>query len=106
MKLKNIIYGMMCVAALGSCSDKMEYHEYNNYDEDFVKLNFGNVGGLITNIYLSMDVDFGTIAGQFLVLLPMSPNMLIREIRLKTFTMVLGVRRMLKVACGRPVMKG
>ena len=23
MKLKNIIYGMMCVAALGSCSDKM-----------------------------------------------------------------------------------
>lgn len=45
MKLKNIIYGMMCVAALGSCSDKMEYHEYNNYDEDFVKLNFGNVGG-------------------------------------------------------------
>ena len=43
MKLKNIIYGMMCVAALGSCSDKMEYHEYNNYDEDFVKLNFGNV---------------------------------------------------------------
>ena len=54
MKLKNIIYGMMCVAALGSCSDKMEYHEYNNYDEDFVKLNFGNVGGLITNIYLSL----------------------------------------------------
>ena len=54
MKLKNIIYGMMCVATLGSCSDKMEYHEYNNYDEDFVKLNFGNVGGLITNIYLSI----------------------------------------------------
>ena len=30
MKLKNIIYGMMCVVTLGSCSDKMEYHEYNN----------------------------------------------------------------------------
>ena len=28
---------MMCVATLGSCSDKMEYHEYNNYDEDFVE---------------------------------------------------------------------
>ena len=66
MKLKNIIYGMMCVAALGSCSDKMEYHEYNNYDEDFVKLNFGNVGGLITNIYLSMDVDFGNYSGAVL----------------------------------------
>lgn len=24
MKLKNIIYGMMCVVTLGSCSDKME----------------------------------------------------------------------------------
>ena len=31
MKLKNIIYGMMCVAALGSCSDKMEYHESVSY---------------------------------------------------------------------------
>ncbi len=66
MKLKNIIYGMMCAITLGSCSDKMEYHEYNNYDEDFVKLNFGNVGGLITNIYLSMDVDFGNYSGAIL----------------------------------------
>ena len=53
-----------------------------------------------------MNRTLETIAGKILVLLPMSPNMLIREIRLKTFTMVLGVRRMLKVACGRPVMKG
>ena len=66
MKLKNIIYGMMCAITLGSCSDKMEYHEYNNYDEDFVKLNFGNVGGLITNIYLAMDVDFGNYSGAIL----------------------------------------
>lgn len=28
MKLKNIIYGMMCAITLGSCSDKMEYHEF------------------------------------------------------------------------------
>ena len=105
MKLKNIIYGMMCVVTLGSCSDKMEYHEYNNYDEDFVKLNFGNVGGLIISICPWM-WTLETIAGQFLVLLLMRLNMLIREIRLKTFTMVLGVRQMLKVVCGRPVMKG
>ena len=57
---------MMCAITLGSCSDKMEYHEYNNYDEDFVKLNFGNVGGLITNIYLAMDVDFGNYSGAIL----------------------------------------
>ena len=30
MKLKNIIYGMMCVAALGSCSDKMEYEHLSS----------------------------------------------------------------------------
>ena len=103
MKLKNIIYGMMCVAALGSCSDKMEYHEYNNYDEDFVKLNFGNVGGLITNIYLSMDVDSGNYSG---AILGSATDESEYAYSGKTFTMVLGVRRMLKVACGRPVMKG
>ena len=36
----------------------MNYHEYNNYDEDFVKLNFSNVGGLITTIYLDLDTDY------------------------------------------------
>lgn len=66
MKLKNIIYGIMCIATLSSCSDKMNYHEYNNYDEDFVKLNFNNVGGLITNIYLGMDADWGDYNGAFL----------------------------------------
>ena len=50
MKLRRIVYGMLCMGALASCSDQMNYHEYNNYDEDFVKLNFSNVGGLITTI--------------------------------------------------------
>lgn len=66
MKLNKIIYGMMCMFALSSCSDKMEYHEYNNYGEDFVKLNFNNVGGLITNIYLALDTDFGNYSGALL----------------------------------------
>lgn len=50
---------MLCMGVLASCSDEMNYHEYNNYDEDFVKLNFGNVGGLITTIYRGLDQDFG-----------------------------------------------
>ncbi|HJD75096.1 MAG TPA: RagB/SusD family nutrient uptake outer membrane protein, partial [Bacteroides reticulotermitis] len=66
MKIKKIIYGIVCLATLTSCSDKMNYHEYNNYDEDFVKLNFNNVGGLITNIYLGMDADWGDYNGAFL----------------------------------------
>ena len=63
MKLRNIVYGMLCMGALASCSDQMNYHEYNNYDEDFVKLNFGNVGGLVTTIYLDLDTDFGNYSG-------------------------------------------
>ena len=59
MKVKRLIYGMLCMGVLASCSDEMNYHEYNNYDEDFVKLNFSNVGGLITTIYRGLDQDFG-----------------------------------------------
>lgn len=66
MKVKKIIYGILCVGALASCSDQMEYHEYNNYDENFVKLNFGNVGGLITTIYLDLDTDYGNYSGAIL----------------------------------------
>lgn len=97
---------MMCVVTLGSCSDKMEYHEYNNYDEDFVKLNFGNVGGLITNIYLSMDVDFGNYSGAILGSATDEAEYAYSGNQIEDFTMVLGVRQMLKVVCGRPVMKG
>ena len=66
MKLRKIVYGMLCMGALASCSDQMNYHEYNNYDEDFVKLNFSNVGGLITTIYLDLDTDFGNYSGAIL----------------------------------------
>ena len=66
MKLRRIVYGMLCMGALASCSDQMNYHEYNNYDEDFVKLNFSNVGGLITTIYLDLDTDFGNYSGAIL----------------------------------------
>lgn len=63
MKLKRLIYGVLCLGVFSSCSDQMNYHEYNNYDEDFVKLNFGNVGGLVTTIYLDLDTDFGNYSG-------------------------------------------
>lgn len=66
MKLKKIIYGIACLAVLGSCSDEMNYHEYNDYDKDYVTLNFGNVGGLMTTIYRDLDSDFGNYSGAVL----------------------------------------
>lgn len=66
MKLNTFLCGILCLGALSACSEEMDYHEYNNYDEDFVKLNFGNVGGLITNIYSDLDTDFGSYSGAVL----------------------------------------
>lgn len=66
MKVKKLIYGIACLAMLTACSDEMNYHEYNNYDKDYVTLNFGNVGGLMTNIYRDLDSDFGNYAGAIL----------------------------------------
>ena len=64
MKLKKIMSGIACVAVLTACD--MDYHEYTNYDKDYVNLNFGNVGGLMTNIYRDLDSDFGTYSGAIL----------------------------------------
>lgn len=66
MKLKKLIYGIACLVTLSACSDEMNYHEYNNYDKDFVTLNFGNVGGLMTTIYNDLDSDFGNYSGAIL----------------------------------------
>ncbi|MCD8260215.1 MAG: RagB/SusD family nutrient uptake outer membrane protein, partial [Bacteroides sp.] len=60
MKLNKFIYTIVCGSMMiSSCADKMEYHEYVNYDADFIKKTFGDVGGLISDIYLGMDTDFG-----------------------------------------------
>ncbi len=66
MKLNKLIYGMICAAVFSSCSEQMEYHEYNDYDKDYITLNFGNVGGLMTDIYRDLDYDFGNYSGAFL----------------------------------------
>ena len=105
MKLRKIVYGMLCMGALASCSDQMNYHEYNNYDEDFVKLNFSNVGGLITTIYLDLDTDFGNYSGAILGSATDEHSMHIQEILLRHFIMAHGVRLMLKVELGVHVIR-
>lgn len=60
MKLKNILFASVLGATmLSSCSDKMNYKEYNVYDEEYVKEMFGRVGGFMTQIYNDLDADFG-----------------------------------------------
>ena len=58
MKLNKIFGGMICLALLASCGDEMDYHEYTNYDKDYVFTNFDNTVGFITNIYGKMADGF------------------------------------------------
>ena len=49
MKLKNILFAAtLGLTALSSCSDKMDYKEYNVYDDAYIKEMFGRVGGFMT----------------------------------------------------------
>lgn len=66
MKLNKHILGIACLAALTGCADKMDYREYTNYDAEYVKKTFGDVGGLVADIYLGLDVDYGNFSGAVL----------------------------------------
>lgn len=57
MKLKNICLGIVCVAALSGCTDKMDYHEYTSYDKEYVFSDFGRTAGFVNNIYSYLDYD-------------------------------------------------
>lgn len=61
MKLKNICFGIMCVAALSACNDKMDYHEYTNYGKDHVFSDFGRTAGFVNNIYSYLDSDLPSL---------------------------------------------
>lgn len=45
-----------------SCSDRMEYKEYNVYDKDYITQNFTRIGGFMTNLYNMVDYDFGNFS--------------------------------------------
>ena len=63
MKTKYIFSGLMALTLVTSCSEKMDYKEYNVYDKDYVEKMFVRVGGLMTNIYNDIDYDFGNYSG-------------------------------------------
>ena len=63
MKLRNIFLASAAgLLALSSCSDKMNYEEYNVYDEAYIQEMFGRVGGFMTKIYN----DIGNYSGAML----------------------------------------
>lgn len=57
MKFRNICLSIACVAVLSACTDKMDYHEYTNYNKDYVFSNFGRTAGFVNNIYSYLDSD-------------------------------------------------
>lgn len=65
MKLKYIV-SILFIAGIVLFSCNLDYKEHSTYEEDYIKLNFTNVGGLITNIYAKLDYDFGNYNGAFL----------------------------------------
>lgn len=61
MKLRNICFGIVCVAALSACNDKMDYHEYTTYGKDYVFSDFGRTAGFVNNIYSYLDSDLPSL---------------------------------------------
>jgi hypothetical protein len=66
MKTFKYIIGILGIAALGPCSDFMDYHEYKVDDADYIKEMFSRVGGFTTTIYQQLDQDFGNYSGALL----------------------------------------
>lgn len=65
-KLHKLIIVITSIFLFASCSEQMEYRENQNYQKDYIQLNFSNVGGLISNIYAQLDYDFGNYDGAML----------------------------------------
>lgn len=58
-KIWKSVFVMCAAGCLASCADQMDYNEYNIYDKDYITQNFANVGGFMTDIYNTVDYDFG-----------------------------------------------
>lgn len=61
-KINRIAICAIAVLALASCGDRMDYKEYNVYDKDYITQNFARVGGFMTNLYNTVDYDFGNFS--------------------------------------------
>ena len=62
MKNKILLGGCVSVLLLAACTEQMNYNEYNIYDKDYITLNFNNVGGFLTDIYNTVEYDYGNFS--------------------------------------------
>ena len=60
---KNIFIIIGAALMFFASCDNMNYHEYNVYDKDYITKNFANVGGFMTDIYNTVEYDFGNYSG-------------------------------------------
>ena len=61
-KINKVVFGAATVLLLSSCGDQMDYKEYNVYDKDYIEQNFTRIGGFMTNLYNTVDYDFGNFS--------------------------------------------
>lgn len=59
MKTTKILVVAVALLSLSACGDKMDYNEYNYYDKDYISKTFSSIGGFMTDIYNTVDYDFG-----------------------------------------------
>lgn len=58
-----LIGGVGMCMGLTACEDQLNFHEYSNYDKEYMTDSYENVGGLVTNIYAKLDTDWGNYSG-------------------------------------------
>ncbi|MCO6025408.1 RagB/SusD family nutrient uptake outer membrane protein [Prevotella cerevisiae] len=64
MKINKNILGITCILlGLASCSDQLNYHEYDNVNKDYISRIYDRVDGLVSNIYSQLDYDYGDSYG-------------------------------------------
>ncbi len=63
MKTKYLILSLALAGmALTSCKEEMDYHEYTINDKEFIEIEFGRVGGFMTQLYKAVEYDFGNFS--------------------------------------------
>ncbi|MDI9551205.1 MAG: RagB/SusD family nutrient uptake outer membrane protein [Bacteroidota bacterium] len=62
MKTKILLISVVGILLTASCSKQMEYKEYNIFDKEYITRNFSNVGGFMTDIYNTVEYDFGNFS--------------------------------------------
>ncbi len=59
MKINKIVIGGFTLLLSISACDNLNYKEYTSQNEDYMKVTYERVTGLLNNVYTKLDTDFG-----------------------------------------------